>query len=361
MTWANVQMRLATPDDYHLDSFDFTKLTAINTCPTWGIIRYSMHKTMHGGGRAMALEAGKVMHECFAAVRLYTLGLQSGFSDLFDYHGHRLFGSASSPSHWEELRAIAVYPAGDNQTRCRNFTLEVLATRGYVDDPFDKRRTYTNLENSLLYYIQRQDFTRYPIWKRGESGTADVGIEIPFAVRFDCTAVTGEVRSFLYTGRIDGIHVNGDSTDQLIIGENKTASRLDESWSMSWHTSHQITGYCMAASLFTGKPVRRGHVIGLSLPLPTRDISQGFRIEDVKRSDEAIQRWLGWVEHTVTLHDKYRFDVESAPMYTHSCNRYFRPCMFVPYCASPADDRKDMLALMTTDEWSPLHEQQTGD
>lgn len=130
---------------------------------------------------------------------------------------------------------------------------------------------------------------------------------------------------------------------------------------MSWHTSHQVTGYCMAASLFSGKPVRRAHVIGLSLPLPTRDISQGFRIEDVKRTDESIQRWLAWVEHTVTLHDKYRLDLENAPMYTHSCNRYFRPCMFVPYCASPVDDRKDMLELMPTDEWNPLHEQQTGD
>ncbi len=354
-------MRLATPDDYHLDSFDFTKLTAINTCPTWGILRYSMHKTMHGGGRAMALEAGKVMHECFAAVRLYTLGIQCGFNDLFEYHGRRLYGGGANDSVWEGLSAIAKYPAGDHQTRCRNFTLEVLATRGYVDDPFDKRRTYTNLENSLLYYIQRWDFARYPIWIRDDAPGSDCGIEIPFAVRFDVSTESGATRSFLYTGRIDGIHTNGDRSDQLIIGENKTASRLDESWSMSWHTSHQVTGYCLAASLFSGKPVRRAHVVGLSLPLPSRDISQGFRIEDVKRTDEALQRWLAWVEHTVTLHDKYRLDVSNAPMYSHSCNRYFRPCMFVPYCASNTEDRTDMLALMPTDEWNPLHEQQTGD
>jgi hypothetical protein len=69
----NIKVRVATEADAELPSFDNTKLTAINTCPTWGIVRYHLHKTMSGGSRALALEAGAAMHEMFAAVRLLDL------------------------------------------------------------------------------------------------------------------------------------------------------------------------------------------------------------------------------------------------------------------------------------------------
>ena len=68
-----VDARLATEADADLPAFDNTKLTAINQCPTWGIVRYGLHKTMSGGGRAMALEAGSACHEVFAALRLWQL------------------------------------------------------------------------------------------------------------------------------------------------------------------------------------------------------------------------------------------------------------------------------------------------
>ena len=67
----DLKTRMATDDDAHLPAYDHTKLSAINTCPTWGILRYSHHKCMPGSTRAMALEAGSAAHEAFAAVRLY--------------------------------------------------------------------------------------------------------------------------------------------------------------------------------------------------------------------------------------------------------------------------------------------------
>ena len=56
--------------------YDFTKLTAINTCPTFGVLRYALHRTevpMTASGRNLAIEAGKACHDFFAAVRMWTL------------------------------------------------------------------------------------------------------------------------------------------------------------------------------------------------------------------------------------------------------------------------------------------------
>ena len=53
----------------NLHAFDFTKMSAINTCPTWGIIRYGYHKVFSTTSGAMALEAGSACHEVFAAAR----------------------------------------------------------------------------------------------------------------------------------------------------------------------------------------------------------------------------------------------------------------------------------------------------
>jgi hypothetical protein len=40
------ECRMATDADLALEAFDHTKLAAINTCPTWGILRYQMHKSV---------------------------------------------------------------------------------------------------------------------------------------------------------------------------------------------------------------------------------------------------------------------------------------------------------------------------
>ena len=360
MSWGSVELRYVRGiAPRNLDAFDFTKMTAINTCPKWGIVRYAKHKVMHGPGegRAMALEAGKAMHECFAALRLYSLLIQHHKPDLFAYHAKRLFGNIEGLAN--ELILIASHPGGDDVSRARNFCLAVLEAQGYQDDPMDKRRTYSNLEAALLYYIQRWDFRRYPVWVRDvEDTTSDVGIELPFAVHVTGTG-DKSVREFLFTGRIDGIHTNGFG-GELIAQENKTASRLGPAWYMSWHTSHQVSGYLMAASLYSEAPVRRAQVVGLTLPL-AREMYNSMHIEDVRRTDEQLQSWLEWVEHTVLMHDANIDNPVDAPMYTHSCNRYFRPCSLIPMCASPKDEQRDMLNEMHTDEWSPLDEVSTGD
>lgn len=343
---------MATPEEMvsnSLRKFDYTKLTAINTCPTWGILRYSMHKAMPGGGRAMALEAGKTLHECFAALRLAQLGFVQNMPEHMDYQGLKQFGE----DRWNYIRA-AVNPA-DASITMRNMALETLNTANYVDDPFDKRRTFVNLETALLFYIQRWDAKRYPIWVSDEANPeALVGVEIPFAVHVQFP----DMDPFLYTGRIDGLHVNAPG--DLIVGENKTASRLDDAWRMSFEMSHQVTGYCVTASLLSGMDVSRAQVTGLSIPLP-RTMSDGLAIEQVRRYDYQKARWLDWLHYTVGVHNTYADDVVNAPKFTHSCNRYFRPCSFIPFCCGDEQEQRHIITEMVDDEWSPLHEAKGSD
>jgi hypothetical protein len=354
------KLELATEHDLErLQKFDYTKLSAVNMCPTWGITRYSLHKAMPGGGRSMALEAGSAMHECFAAIRLVQLGHPEG-QDLYNlmcYHGSRMFGA----DRWAMM--LGGWNSGDITSATKSVALECLASAGYVDDPFDKRRTYINLETALLYYIQRWDHKRYPIWVRDITDTiSDVGIEIPFAVKITCMGDQSLVKygvvvekEFIYTGRIDGLHLTGPDSNECMIQENKTAARLDDAWRMSFDMSHQVTGYAVAASLFSNTYIKRGLVIGLSIPLP-KYAHEGMAMESVKREDFMKARWLDWMHYTVSVHDKYKDDVLNAPQHTHSCNRYFRPCSLIPFCASDDTERADILNQMVEEEWSPLAE-----
>lgn len=339
--------RLATEHDAGLDAFDHTKLSAVNTCPTYGILRYQMHKRMSLEGRSMALEAGSAMHECFAFIRLATLIEQHNdrpeFCDkLWYYHGTRLFGA-------ERLTHIdhTISDATDVTDVCKRGSIAVLDTSGYYDDPRDKRRTLSNLEECIYAYINRWRWDQ-PVWMRDvDDPTSDVGIEIPF----DLVVEIGDI-TFRLTGRIDGIHYN--TRNELMVCDNKTASRLNEAWSQSFLISHQITGYCAAASVFTGQSVHLAEVLGLAIPLPKTYDYGGFIREVVHRRPQHYRQWIDWLVHTVGLTRQYTDNPFDAPKYSHSCSRYYRPCIFVPFCDSDAEEQRLMIDEMVTEEWSPL-------
>lgn len=347
----SITLRMTTEADRHLPAFDHTKLSAINSCPRYGILRYAHHKEIASAQglryRNMALEAGTVMHQCFSAIRLWQLGYAQNHMPLMHHHGTRLFGV----DRWAQI-SNAMMDGGidDAPASLRSAALETLSTSGFIDDDGDKRRTYSNLETSLLYYTQRWDHARYPVWVREpDNALSDVGIEIAF----DMVIEHDGVSLFRYTGRVDGIHT--DTNGELLIQENKTASRLGTAWRMAFNTSHQVTGYCVAASVFTHAPVSRALVLGVSIPLP-RTLSEGLAIEPVTRPTYAVTQWLAWLLHTVQMHDAHVNDPLSAPMYSHSCNRYFSPCSMIPLCAADADEQRLILSEMAHSEWSPLNE-----
>ena len=328
------KFRLATEQDADLETYDHTKLSAVNTCPTWGVLRYQMHKRMPGSGRALALEAGSAMHECFSFIRLVSLIEQhSGrpeFQDqLWHFHGTRLFGH-------ERLEQIdhQIQDGSDVIDVAKRGSIAVLDTSGFYDDPRDKRRTLSNLEECIYAYINRWNW-QHKIWMRNpDDATSDVGIEIPF----DVVTEIGDL-AFRLTGRIDGIHWNG--RNELVVHDNKTASRLNEAWSQSFLLSHQVTGYCVAANVFTQHAVHNAEILGLAIPLPRTYDFGGYIRETVSRHQWHYTRWLDWLVHTINLAREYANNPYDAPTYTHSCNRYFRPCSFIPFCdADPAEQQR---------------------
>jgi hypothetical protein len=349
----SLDTRMATDEDAHLPAYDHTKLSAINTCPTWGILRYSMHKKMPGSARAMALEAGSVAHDAFAAVRMYQYRAFQckGKTQLanLDKHGIRLFGE----DRYRDIHDTCSDGA-THRTNAINYAITTIENSGYYDDIGDNRRTISNISESIIAYIDAYDFERYPIWIRDkEDIDTDIGIEIPFDIVVDIKYNTIHELQARFTGKLDGLHYN---KDELIIIEEKTGARLDDSWLSQWILSHQITGYCIASTTFTGLECNHALVSGMRIPIG-RTPSEGIRREYVPRSTLMFTKWANWFVTSINMEREWHDNVVDAPMYTHSCNRYFRSCSFMPFCAEDTVEGKlGIIEEMEYDEWSPLHD-----
>lgn len=354
----SISLRMATPEDAYMDAFDNTRLVAVNTCPTWGVLRYGMHKTHAGAGRAMALEAGSALHEVFAAVRLLQLYQHDSIesphrSKIFENQGVKLFGDRRFADMLQHLTTTE-----DERTQNMNFCMEALASSGFYDDPSDRRRTMSNLEEAAILYIDRWNPKRHPIWVRDwYDPSTDVGIEVGFDVVISYTFNSGAVIERRFVGKLDGLHYRDG---KLIVGENKTASRLDDAWRMSFHLATQVTGYNLAATTWTGEACTKGIIWGLAIPLPKSYDLGGLITEHVSREDYHFDRWFKWFLHSSEYYVKYRNNPHETPQYTHSCNRYFRSCSFIPFCDSSLEDQKLMVEEMVTEEWNPIAEASQG-
>lgn len=359
-----IDIRLTTEEEKNdptIPAFDYTKLTALNTCPRWGLIRYDQHKAMPSNSRSMALEMGSAAHQVFSAIRFFELmeemekrgGESSSFIPQIANWGIKQFG---------EERFIRIVEIGksneDVRQRVTAIALYTANSSGYYDNPDDRRRTLSNLESSLIAYIDRLELgNSIPVFKDGL-----IGIELPFDILLTFTRQSWNKEAELestkirYIGKIDGLVKTKYGYG---VEENKTASRLDRAWQDSFLISHQVTGYCVAASTILGEPVRECMVRGMMVPLPKNYDLGGIVNLPVSRDHNRIREWYNWVWHTVShLYYPYHLDPLNAPEFSHSCNRYFQPCSFIPLCAmADPEERKLTFSQMIIDEWNPLHEQ----
>lgn len=343
--------------------YDYTKLTAINTCPTWGVLRYALHKTdtpMTYTGRNLAIECGKACHDFFAALRMWTL-LNSSFymtqppdfsDDLLHKHGNKLFGR----DRWDSM--LQQPQDADPQTNALNFALDALHTTGYYDDPSDRKRTMSNMEASCIAYLQRYFQSNMPVAVKGDL----IGVEIPFVLevtRYSKYDAAGKsylhegwrsATTHYYCGRIDGVHRYSTG---LAVAENKTAAQLSSSWTTSFAISAQVTGYTIAGTELFGEEVNDAIVMGTQIPLP-RDVFAGVKFEPQTRTMSDRLRWAEWFFHSIETYERYVATPTLAPRYSHSCNRFFSACQFIPFCASTREEQDSILEEMRVDEWSPL-------
>jgi hypothetical protein len=317
----------------------------------------------------MALEFGAAAHEAFAAFYLWQIGFIQKLPKHMEFHADRIFGldrfkdALKSKDKKQEPRDALI-----------NLGINILHSGGFYDDPYDNIRTMNNLEIGLMHYVDNvyPSMERWPIWIHSlNDPTKPVGVECAFDIELEritpnalLPKTNGESVGFSqgkdlkeivrYIGQIDRIHDRAsiEKTDALVLGENKTGSRLDNSWALSFDMSHQLTGYMLGIYTITGRPCVSARVHGLKNKQTGH--SEDFNaISPMAREAEAFEHFINWALHSKSMYDRYNDDLESAPRYTHSCNRYFRPCSLIPFCCDTAEGRRQQLDEMVGSDLSP--------
>jgi hypothetical protein len=350
----SLNTRMSTEDDMNLDYYSNNRLTSINTCPTYGVLTSSQHKEMPNTSRAMPLEAGSVAHDGFAAVRWYQYyhfqhdgNCETVWQNAM-MHGERLFPNGRFGQMFDTIQ-----DGSTHRTNVINFTCEAVETADFYDDITDKKRTVSNIQEALIAYIDAWDMVRYPIWIRDPSDPfTDIGIEIPFdiVVEIDYEDKIGIKKlTIRFKGILDGLHTDPKYGNRIFIEENKTASVLNDNWLSQWILSHQITGYCLAATTFTNEDCDHAVVSGMRIPIG-RNSQEGIRKEHVNRNALMYEKWANWVVTSVSMERAWRDDPINAPMYTHSCNRYFSVCEFLPFCAATSIEEKKLILSEMVDK-----------
>lgn len=207
-----------------------------------------------------------------------------------------------------------------------------LATIAYVDERFE-------------------NFNNWPVWVADKKDPkCQVGIEQVFDVVLEY-ADGYKVR---YVGTLDGLHLDMQRKAALCLEDNKTTIRMDEGLRQSFIMKHQFTGYMACSTCVFGFPVYVGRVWGVKIKYSQK--GENCMSIPIERDYEAIAKWgsdVRWIMDN--LHDPFNtdFGYEDAPRFTHSCNRYFRACALLPFCADTAAGRRAAYTEMVPVDPSP--------
>lgn len=341
---ALVGIRPATIEEAKtLKPWSNSRLVDINHCPVWGIVHGQ--RKYDTTSRSMALECGETMHQMFAAVRIWQLEHVQGLKRHAKATANRIFGK----DRWKRMIDQVDFSL-DEREQLMQLGFAALHTSGYEDNPDDDIRTLSNMELATINYVDEQlpKMEGWPIWiaNRKDPNSA-VGIEQVF----DAILEYEDGKLIRFIGTLDGLVLDAYRDNRITLDENKTASRLDDAWKFSFDLSHQITGYLACGSALFGLQIEHARVTGLKIK-PTNRGEDVYPLV-VSRTPDSIIHWTRWVRHTVDLADLYQDDYENAPRFTHSCNRYFRPCSLVPFCTDTKEGRVEQFAQMVPIEGSP--------
>lgn len=241
----------------------------------------------------------------------------------------------------------------DDQPDTRGYLLqlcfEVLHTSGFYDEPKDETRTMANMELSTIVYVDEciPKMKNWPIWVESKKDpNKRIGVEQHFDVVLTFHSpedkqlfgtIPYKVEQFRIIGTIDGAVVKA-ATKNIHIDENKTAVRLDRGWRDSFDMSHQLTNYCACSSIVFGFPIDRTRITGLKIK-PSGRGDDIYVAEPLQRNSTMVHHWANWVYDRARTFEAYSANFEEAPRFTHSCNRYFRPCSLLSFCGDTPDGR----------------------
>lgn len=320
-----------------------SRLEDVSECPTFGVVHAQKQYPQHG--RAMALEAGEAMHQVFAALRIWQLDRTQNLNDHAELAGIRVFGEERWKSMWADIK-----PTMTHIDQLATLAGRVLHTSGFHDDPKDSTRTISNMETAAMVYAREtyQYLEAWPVWVADpKSPTKPIGVE----QIFDVVLEYEDGKKIRFIGTIDGILRNVKQGNRITMAENKTASRMDRGWIESMKMRHQITGYMACGMAIFEIEMWHARVYGCKIK-PTFK-GEDVHIEPVKRDATAVAHWANWVRRQVEVYESYEKDWEHAERRTHACNRFFRPCSLIPFCADSASGRKEQWSQMIEAAPSP--------
>lgn len=226
----------------------------------------------------------------------------------------------------------------------------LLHSSGFEDNPDDKVRTLDAMELACIQYIDEilPKLDNWPIYVEDvRRPNCYVGIENVF----DVVLTYDDGKQFRYIGTLDALTINKAKNDRYTLEDNKTASRLDDGWKASFMLSHQVSGYMACASALLGFDIFHSRILGLKIKPTGR--GEDVYVVHPTRSSEDFQRWAFWFRHTADQYEQYKDNYEYAPRYTHSCNRYFRPCALIPFCGDTYEGRLEQWDQMVAAKASP--------
>jgi hypothetical protein len=205
------------------------------------------------------------------------------------------------------------------------------------------------MEMSAIYYIDEKHpyFEDWPIYV---ADTKDPKAFIGIEQAFDMVIEYEDVWKRRFIGTVDGVVYN-IPRDRYFLEENKTASRLDEAWRNSFEMSNQVTGYLAISEALLGFQVFDSRVTGAKVK-PTNRGEDVYTCE-VSRASAAMKHWGNWFRHSVEMYEAFKDNWEDAPRYTHSCNRYFRPCSLISFCCDTPEGRITQWNQMVPADLSP--------
>lgn len=175
-----------SPEHSTLRPYSHSILSAINTCPIWGVIRYGHRKQHESDARAMALEYGAAAHEVFAAIYLWQVGFVQNLPEHMHHHAARIFGNRGRFT--EALKTKDKEP--DSHDALVSLGFNILHSGTFYDDPWDNIRTVNNLEVGIIKYVENvlPNMPNWPIWIADISDpTSMIGIECAFDIELERT------------------------------------------------------------------------------------------------------------------------------------------------------------------------------
>lgn len=335
-------------------------IEAVNTCPRWGIVHNVLGRRFTTGYRQMALEAGSLMHDVFACLNLLHIGIFRNLPEHMHYNGKILFGASRWKYLWEEATKKSSEVTVDSKNVFERLIFACIASSEFYDDPNDKNRTVANLEHCALELLNYwlMNIVQFPIYVSDEKDhTKPIGLEMSLDCVFEIVVeeyskathqTLEKVRLLRCIGLADVVYQNQE-TKAISLGEYKTASLMNDAWRMAFDTRHQITLYNALLQAHFGRQDTFNTIL-IGSAIPVRSTSEPVQHFTVDRDQQHVQELLNTYLFTQGLIKEYKEQPLSTPMFTHSCNRYFRPCSLLDLCVAAKEDQHVMFEGMYVEE-----------